>query len=294
MFLCDALCNLRGRLQRSRISGFTLSYTQTLLCALFAAGDEDPNYKEPEDYPWPPLPPGSVIIPTPKIVSEFQFGLESSNGRSFVEEMEDEKQDDETLMDEPGNHELSQTSAYATGHGNEALATDDSTRTPRNNGIIPGRVPPYQEDMPWVTESNLSANGNPAPFISDSHFISRSCFVDYGLSRSSPFDHNYPMSTPRKHSRPNAESKSPNTMNRLNEQDPAFLRTINALRSVDNQYSTPTEIMRPKSVLNSRKPRSESKPSDRCPPSLELRRSSESTDKKYSSFLDKLKGMFSI
>ena len=44
MYLCDALCELRGVVQRSRLSGFTLDYTKMLLSAIFSESDDEPEY----------------------------------------------------------------------------------------------------------------------------------------------------------------------------------------------------------------------------------------------------------
>ena len=57
------MANLRGILQRCRVSGFMLDYTKHLLTAAFADGDQKPEFIEPSDSAWPPMSPPLVSPP---------------------------------------------------------------------------------------------------------------------------------------------------------------------------------------------------------------------------------------
>lgn len=82
---------------------------------------------------------------------------------------------------------------------------------------------------------------------------------------------------------------SPNTMNQLNEQDPAFLRTLNAMRGL-NETRNPGTVLggRPLSFQNSPKPANQDVGVERCVTSLNNR--SNSTRKRYFTFVNRLRG----
>ncbi len=77
------MANLRGILQRCRVSGFMLDYTEHLLTAAFADGDRKPEFIKPIDCAWPPMPPLSMppsLAPPPSsIASDSASNLQSTS-----------------------------------------------------------------------------------------------------------------------------------------------------------------------------------------------------------------------
>jgi hypothetical protein len=95
-FLCDAVGSLRGILQRSRISGFTVEYTEMLLRSIFASGDKEPEYSPGKQYPWPTVPVhtpyisyhSSIQVRVPDSSGSLQLLLTSTT--NFAQDVEDE------------------------------------------------------------------------------------------------------------------------------------------------------------------------------------------------------------
>ncbi|KAH8816356.1 hypothetical protein F5884DRAFT_218951 [Xylogone sp. PMI_703] len=108
-YLHDAVFQLRGIVQKSRVSGFSFRYSRMLLNALFGEGHNRPKYIYPPESPWPvigtspatPLnicptpcfttltgPSSSGVFETPRSVSTFDTGKsntsESSAARNRV------------------------------------------------------------------------------------------------------------------------------------------------------------------------------------------------------------------
>jgi hypothetical protein len=144
-------------------------------------------------------------------------------------------------------------------------------------------MPSISETGPSLDEESVfqkSVKENPMP---------RTRFGDSGLSRTVTHERNI-TPPPRKDARCSTPPKSPNTMNRLNEQDPAFRRTLDALHSVDKQSRDPSKIAGPDSVTSSHKLSKEAKAADRCQTSSEERPKFDNPSRKYSSFFSRLKG----
>jgi hypothetical protein len=64
-----------------------------LLSAMFVGENEKLDFQIPKRSPWPIFLPGSVIIPTPKVVSEFEFGLQSNTSKTNVDKETKKYQD---------------------------------------------------------------------------------------------------------------------------------------------------------------------------------------------------------
>jgi len=321
MDLYNTLSSLRGIVQCSRVSGFTLQYSEMLLCAMFADGNNKPNYIVPEKrpwpvfrtpkvpsspggYPWTPLPEGPSVFSTPRTsyspgeypwaslpdqspTSRFselpypsQFDLKLNKSPSFAQE----------LTQDTLKHEASVSPACTTAPGKETLVNYNRSRTPRNRAPTASHVSRFQNRMPSISETGpsldeesvfqKSVKENPMP---------RTRFGDSGLSRTVTHERNI-TPPPRKDARCSTPPKSPNTMNRLNEQDPAFRRTLDALHSVDKQSRDPSKIAGPDSVTSSHKLSKEAKAADRCQTSSEERPKFDNPSRKYSSFFSRLKG----
>ena len=83
-------CDLRGILYRSRISGFTLEYTEELFRATFCDGDEEPQWNLARDCAWPPVPeqnPVENLIPPMRLS---QVELPCTPTTNFAKDVEDE------------------------------------------------------------------------------------------------------------------------------------------------------------------------------------------------------------
>ena len=86
--------------------------------------------------------------------------------------------------------------------------------------------------------------------------------------------------------------QSPNAMNRRNEQDPAFLRTLDALRSLDNSEKPKVvRKSRTQSMIPSPIRKQEAEVGERSQVSFAPQQRSEGTVRKYLSFVKRLRGV---
>ena len=291
LYLCDALCELRGVVQQSRISGFTLPYTEMLLSAIFAEGDAEPEYIVPTDAAWPELPepeplvihsfcpspnpaPTAPMTPTTPVTPIFESGLELSRTGSF----------DEDVKDEIKKYEPSVYSNYTTAPPDDALAEEESCPTTSTTGTsLSDHVRQYEVLLPSshsIFGSELSLDRYSAQKLENS-CTPRSQLIHEDYLDITRRDLNAVSSMNPRHSAP-----SPNTMNNMNERDPAFLGTL-GLRPVPK---TPIRN-RPHSVLMAFNPRKESatKPQNRCVTSMSANRKSEGAKKRYLTFVNRLR-----
>jgi hypothetical protein len=285
MFVCDYMVNLYGKVQSSRMSGFTQEYTKLILSALYSIGNKDPEYKTPNDPPWPIYPAGSVITPTPKSVSEFEFGLHSNKSQTTTSESDIERQGSKILepklVESSTIHDDTATnrSSSVTG-GNNIVLAERITSVPVS---LSGSTPLIHIPEPTGDESSTHRiDGNSAP---------QSVSADTVLARPSTPEQEHSASVQIESSGSSKLLGSPNTMNKLNEQDPAFRRTIDALRQVDNRARAPARLPALDSVLNIGSLQSETSPAGSNPDPKGTER--VIANKKQSSFVGRVKGMFS-
>lgn len=287
LYLCDALCNLRGILQKSRISGFTLPYTEMLLCAIFAEGDIDPDYNTPEDLAWPPVPaqtPFQSFDPLSNTVSTApMFELSFTPTSSFAQDVEDEmlKYESSVYSDK-------------TNLPMDDSAVKEEPGLPKSGAVtsITEHVQRYQNCVGSIDASDQSKWGQSGrPNSNSDQWSSHQLqFLDNPLARNTTNGSQRGLlaATPCTDSRC-PTPKSPNTMNQMNEQDPAFLRTLQALRSLDepNIVKKP----RPKSMIPSPKSTNKDVTSDaRCKTSMSTYPRAEGAVRKYFSFVQRLRG----
>jgi hypothetical protein len=318
MFLCDVISNLRGIVQSTQISGFTRQYSHMLLSALFAAGDEELYYKAPDNTPWPLFLPGSVIIPTPKDVSEFEFGLQSNGTQALATGGHKKTQSTGTVVDNATIDEPLDVN-------NELANVRRSTTTSSISTVLPGDDPlsekgaqstadrPASFKLPDGTDEEISANrlSNSSVPQSNSECVQPNCpatpeptyqpsneSVPQPQAKELPSEH--PATPEQAKSIPSTtkpigisnQLSSPNAMNKMNEQDPAFRRALEGLRLVDQQSKGPVDITRPKSALSLATLRGRSEQVDRVPHRLTKPRPTVASTKQPS-FLGKIKEIFS-
>lgn len=290
MFLCDYIVNLYGRVQSSRMSGFTLDYTKLILSALYSIGKRKPVYKTPNDSPWPTVVPGSVIIPTPKIASEFEFGLQPNKSQIETPNIDTERHSNKSRMDNTPTrsdvHNAIHNDDVTTNYG-FPMGSEENTVATKGTPSIPVSI---SSNTPLINTLDGRESGNSMAYLN-------SC----GVSQIAPADKIIPCpSTPERSSsaiqKESSGSRnllsSPNTMNKLNEQDPAFRRTIDALRQLDGQKRGPKMLPALDSVLNFSSQQSETKPSGHS--NSNLKQPEPMTgDKAKPSVMGRIKGMFS-
>jgi hypothetical protein len=271
-FLCDAYCDLRGILQKSRISGFTLEYTEMLFRATFADGDDEPDYNSADDCAWPPVPVqtpfenfhpslnNSSILPLSPCHLELPFTPTSS----FTQDVQDEMLKYES-------------SVYSerTGIPAEGASISDHLPKSESSSTLADHVQKYQECVGSIGGSDKSNWSSPRIRFSDAdsgrHLLAATPTID---SQS-------------------ATPKSPNEierMNEQNEQDPAFVRTVDALRSLSDEAPKPAKKSRPKSLIPSPKPKKEDAIGGRAQTSMGTHPQSEGTVRRYLSFVKRLRG----
>ena len=290
MFLCDYIVNLYGRVQSSRMSGFTLDYTKLILSALYSIGKRKPVYKTPNDSPWPTVVPGSVIIPTPKIASEFEFGLQPNKSQIETPNIDTERHSNKSRMDNTPTrsdvHNVIHNDDVTTNYG-FPMGSEENTVATKGTPSIPVSI---SSNTPLTDTLDGRESGNSMAYLN-------SC----GVSQIAPADKIIPCpSTPERSSsaiqKESSGSRnllsSPNTMNKLNEQDPAFRRTIDALRQLDGRKRGPKMLPALDSVLNFSSQQSETKPSGHS--NSNLKQPEPMTgDKAKPSVMGRIKGMFS-
>jgi hypothetical protein len=224
---------LRGILQRCRISGFTFDYTQLLLFSAFGEGDNEPDLILPHDTPWPYFTP---IIESPVIISYLpalsappapaglgltfdhrrsfsdassapapfpDFGLTLHHSRSFSDEMDDQMSRFSSLFDFtiPLSGPLPEDSQ------NDAdilHAEEQKGLTVRASFLSDGST------------SLGSPTGASTPRFDYLGFGEIMCTRTFGFSESTGTS---------------SQPRSLETLNELNERDPAFIRTVSALRT---------------------------------------------------------------
>ncbi|PVH77609.1 hypothetical protein DL98DRAFT_656639 [Cadophora sp. DSE1049] len=241
--LCDSLIHLRGILQRCRVSGFPEAYSKELLNSIFRYGIIPPGYITPGDEAWP-LPPSrrpTLVLseprtsepPTPASLVSMEYGqLKLQHSRSFVEEMEDEMSWYSTSP-KSSNYALSPRLDTPTPAKPEKL--DDGSKAP-----IEELVQTYKALLPAFVVSEPSvidapATPDPPPVTKLSSTTPAKAEPKLTAGTTATLLPRTPVSKsriPRAFTEPSP--RTPNKMNELNEQDPAFIRTVNAMRSLDS------------------------------------------------------------
>jgi len=239
-YICDVISELRGTVQRSRISGFELEHTHQMLSSMFGEEGEEPEYIVPLNDAWPPLPPPDIstsfssslnqsfLSPNigyssspfnPPFLSPMSsFGLELDllgRNRSFAEEFENEL----------SKYDASIYSNYTTTAATAATAVENDGESLNNDNTVTEHVRRYQAILPAREFSECSTAGRsteagPAtPRFNHLHEdeIVRTTSFEVAVDRLGV------TLTP----------SSLDLLNDINEQDPAFLRALNAMRGPD-------------------------------------------------------------
>ncbi|KAG4444370.1 hypothetical protein IFR05_000135 [Cadophora sp. M221] len=278
--LCDSLVHLRGILHQCRISGFPDAYAKELLNSIFRYGIIAPEYTIPEDDAWPSARPPTLLLsepptsepPTPASLVSMEFGqLKLQHSRSFVEEMEDEMSWYSTSP-KSSNYALSPRFDTPT-----PAKPDDGHKTPlaehveAYQALLPERVlsEPSTLDAPTTPEPSVNTIACVVPV--DTKPVQTALIVATLLPRTPA-----PKSRiPRAFTEPSP--RTPNKMNELNERDPAFIRTVNAMRSLDG-----TNARRHTMIASPKTPKSVG--------SVGTGKSTPMTKRKYMSFVNRLRG----
>jgi hypothetical protein len=236
-YICDIISELRGTLQRSRISGFELEHTHQMLSSMFGEEDEEPEYIVPLDDAWPPLPPPDIStsfssslnqsLLSPDIsyssspfnpsflspISSFSLELDLlGRNRSFAEEFENEL----------SKYNASIYSNYTT---RAAATVKNDGESLNNDNTVTKHVRRYQAVLPTREFSECSTAGRsteagPAtPRFNHLH-------EDENVRTTS-----FEVAVDRLGVTPTPSSLD--LLNDINEQDPAFLRALNAMRGPD-------------------------------------------------------------
>lgn len=260
-----------------------------ILLSLFGVGDEELECQIPEGSPWPATVPGSIIIPTPKVVSEFQFGLLSNKSQKTLTNLtDDDMKDAEATVDEDLNDERTT--------GLECLTKLDSLSLYDKDLLVPPTGAVHEqcireiEDPGEPMHTPDTPQNAPSPSSLASGDNTQAPLKGAIVPQPTTPDRQKSTSTSKALMGTSNKLSSPNAMNKLNEQDPAFRRALEALRSVDQQKQVSSDIPRPKSVLSSFRQRSKSELAD---PGQNSNKIPASLDTKQASFMGRIKGMFS-
>lgn len=268
MFVCDYVCNLWGVVQSSQVSGFPREYTEFLLTAMFGDGKKTPDFKTPKWFAWP------VFLPKPDITRE------SKEDESTTGNFEDR------IREIVGPKEQSNSTIKITDRENDVEVSGRPSITITNNDDPAQPIQQTQSNTPLANGSATSKVKFAIPHLSKTKSgLSKSYVAETDPVRPSTPEQGGSISIPGETSKSGSFPISPNTMNRLNEQDPAFRRTLDALRPVE---STPMV----KSVLFSHPYQPGSDANDLNHSKLGGSKPG-AADKSQPSFMGKIKGMFS-
>jgi hypothetical protein len=208
------MTNLRGILQRCRVSGFTLDYTKHILSAAFADGDKEPKFIKPNDCAWPPVSARSVTNPSYASslhpVSE-PLGLRLHHSRSFAEEVEE------------GMKRFSILSSRSIVSHTDGLL-EEQRRRDQSNDALTDDTQQYSSTRESMFSNFTSQNEFESPPDASTPRLQQGeimCTRTFEVSEGTRTPSPERCSTP----------KSPETLNKLNERDPAFIRTLNAIKT---------------------------------------------------------------
>lgn len=306
--LCDSLIHLRGILQQCRVSGFPEAYSKELLNSIFRYGIIPPDYIIAEDDAWPFLPsrrptlllsePRTSEPPTPTSMVSMEFGqLKLQHSRSFVEEMEDEMS---WYLISPKSSNYALSPRLDTPTPAKLQKPDDGSKSPLKDhvqtykALLPEMI--ISEPSIFDTTAPSASPATPAtllppaaPDASPSSITSVTTpgNADISVTKAEPglsvtttvtLLPRTPISKsqiPRAFTEPSP--RTPNKMNELNEQDPAFIRTVNAMRSLDSANTRRhTMIASPKTPRNAG--------------SAGTGKSTPMSKRRYMSFVNRLRG----
>jgi len=269
---------------------------------MYGEGDDKLNYITPEECAWPPLPPrpASTVCDSAldglstRWMAPYGYSLTLTRSPSFAQTFEEEISKCETSL----------SSTYTHTQGDETLVEDDNAGTPEHPTTIADHVQRHRGRMFSLTASSSSSNGLLTQPSSPAETNPRIRFSGIETPQANSIENLPEEDTNREEDNrallsptPNQDSRSgtptsPNTMNKLNERDPAFQRTVKALRSVKN---TANQAARPKirpvsfASPSSSKIDSVTSPA-RCQTSFETHQQSDGTKKRYTTFFNKLRG----
>ena len=278
------------------MSGFTLEYTKLILSALYSIGKKEPEYKTPNGSPWPIVAPGSVIIPTPKIASEFEFGLQSEKSQTATPDIYRVRQGNKTpTHTTPTSFDIDNVI-----HNDDAAINRGYPVAVGQNAVAAQPIPPLLVSIsgsaPSIDTSDAREDRNSTPRLPSSVVLqlvpADIIPADIIPARPSTPEQGGLFSAQRQSSGSSNLLSSPNTMNKLNEQDPAFRRTMDALRHIESQNRGPTKLPALDSVLNVGSPQSGSSPAGHLNSNLE-EPGLVIADQRKPSFMGRIKGMFS-
>ncbi|KAE9366945.1 hypothetical protein N431DRAFT_495309 [Stipitochalara longipes BDJ] len=234
IYVIEMMPELRGILQRCRISGFTFEYTKHMLSAVFGDEVQGPELIIPSDPPWPPA---TIPVVEKSVVTSYlpaisapaapsglgltlhhrrslsddiaapsafpSFGLTLHHSRSFSDEMDDEMSRFSSIFD---------FTAPFTGvlleehrHSAEDPNTEDLKGSTVRASII--------SDGSTSLGSPTGASTPHFEHLGQGEIL---CTRTFGFSES----HRSP-----------SPPKSPETLNKMNERDPAFIRAVSALKT---------------------------------------------------------------
>ncbi|KAH7413092.1 hypothetical protein BKA64DRAFT_344926 [Cadophora sp. MPI-SDFR-AT-0126] len=288
--LCDSLIHLRGFLQQCRVSGFPEVYSKELLNSIFRYGILPPEYITPDDDAWP-LPPSrrpTLLLsepktsqpPTPASLVSMEFGqLKLQHSRSFVEEMEDEMS---WYSTSPKSSNYALTPQLDTPVPAKSEKPDDGSEIQLTEhvktyqALLPEMVVSEPVSKPSVFDTPETPKQSPVP-IPGLITPARADLKLTGTTKVTLLPRTpVPKSRiPRAFTEPSP--RTPNKMNELNEQDPAFIRTVNAMRSLDS-----ANARRHTMIASPKTPKSAG--------STGTRKSPPMTKRRYMSFVNRLRG----
>lgn len=268
--LSDAICNLADKLHKLRIVAYPIGYSRLLLNAMFAKGFKEPKVVVPEESVWPANLP--TILPSPfapKIHSvipksgkepEEQTAVQQSTPTSATYKLNLKRSP--SLVEEFENELQRYTSSSSSNYtsANEVIEQLEEKMLANcfshadYSQVYTNLVPAFSSSASESTDDLLSIQ-------SSQYSPATPRFQNFGdlldvedmrqSQRSSAkkgvrFDRLAVEVTPER-------LPTPNTMNEINEKDPAFLRSLSAMRGVgsptspsspnDSRCPTPPRIM---------------------------------------------------
>jgi len=230
--ILEMMPKLRGILQRCRISGFPSDYAKLMLSAAFGDGEQEPAFIMPSCSAWPPVPvpviePLVVTSYLPAMSAPVGLGLTLPHRRSF-------------------SAEVAAPSVFPslslTLHHSRSFSDEMEDEISRYGSLFDFDKP-FESKLLRETQYNVGISPLQDQQAQD---VRASIISDSSTSLGSPVD----ASTPRTQSLASGEiwctrtfsisesrgslspPRSPETLNKLNEKDPAFMLPVSALKTL--------------------------------------------------------------
>jgi len=301
LYLSDAVINLRGILQKARVSGFPQEYSETLLHLIFNDDSQEPYFSPAYECAWPPAPVETASLQWKEAITRatnasYFRPLHYTRSTSFAEDIKNEMlkytssiDSNKSTQDDASVHKQRPTPTSGTTDISSDVAQKYHDRidpNPNFNNLTSSQVQFPESDA----NNGLYLIGAAAASNFNSQWGTPNSEDDYRAHiDDNDSERHLLVVTPTTDSRASTPQIL-HEMNKRNEQDPAFVRTVDALRSIDKE-DKPKATKKGRAVSMIPSPvRKKEEGADRAWASLGSKPQSKGTVRRYLNFVTRLRG----